>query len=70
MLYDDYLVLLSLVSAVLLANLGIWIKLSNMRHDIWTTTNEIRKLQEHINFLQDDLVSILQTKQKNVENSE
>ena len=70
MLYDEYELLLSLVVALVLINIGLWIKLSNLRHNVWTTKDEIRKLQEHINFLQDDLVSMLQTKQKNAESLE
>ena len=56
MLYDQYLVLTYLLIALVIINIGLWIKLSNLRHDMWTTMHKIRKLQEHVNYLQDDII--------------
>jgi len=56
MLYDQYLVLTYLLIALVIINIGLWIKLSNLRHDMWTTMHKIQKLQEHVNYLQDDII--------------
>lgn len=56
MLYDQYLILTYLLIALVIINIGLWIKLSNLRHDMWTTMQEIRKLQEHVNYLQNDII--------------
>ena len=56
MLYDQYLILTYLLIALVIINIGLWIKLSNLRHDMWTTMQEIRTLQEHVNYLQNDII--------------
>ena len=59
MAYDQYEVFFWSLLALLVLNVGLWIKLSNLRDTLWDMKRKIEKLQDHVNYLQDGLITTI-----------